>query len=309
MTQRHSAILGLLALLCLLLLPSCSFFDPFSQTCKEPGTVVLDIGHCAGAEGALMPSAINGKRFSEAAFWYRYAPYVKRVIEQAGYRCTICNRGYMPDDDTLRAYARQGRVIHLRRPDLDGARRASRYHRDRVASGIISADYAVWRQAACMVFLHHNSTSRRWSRGNAGSIVLHNRYNGRPLAEAIAGRMEKEVLNRGMGMGGRCEVSARYVDASRGAGWLNACDDSGIPAAILEVAYLNNRQHATYLTADANARHYAETVGRGVVDYLRHRGNSPRHVRADENQPDEGSFGYARESRLVAVPGAKRPLP
>ncbi len=309
MAKQGTGMMVLLAVLCLVLLASCSSTDAFSGNRGEPGAVVLDIGHCVGSEGALMPSAINGKRFSETAFWYQYAPCTKRVIEQAGYRCTICNRGYMPEDDPLRSYARKGRVIHLRRPDLGGERRASRYHKDRVASGIISADYAVWRQASCMVFLHHNSTSRRWRKGNPTSVVLHNRYNGRQLAESIAGRMESEVLGRSFGGGEHCEVAPRYVDASRGAGWLNACDDSGIPAAIIEVAYLNNRNHAAYLTNDANARHYAESVGRGIVDYLRRNGNAPRHVRADETQPDEGSFGYARESRLVDVPGAKRLLP
>ncbi len=279
----------------------------FSGSRGEPGAVILDIGHCIGAEGAVMPSAINGKRFSEAAFWYQYAPYTKRVIERAGYRCTICNRGYMPDEEPLRTYAKRGRVIHHRRPDLGGARRASRYHPDRVASGIISADYAVWRRASCMVFLHHNSSSRRWKGGSSPSVVLYNRYNGRPLAEAIARRMERDILNHGMNNGGvGCKVEARYVDASRGGGWLNTCDDSGIPAAILEVAYLNNRNHAAFLTKDANARRYAEAVGRGIVDYLRRSGNQPRHVRADENKADEGSFGYARESRGVEVRGAKR---
>ncbi len=297
----------LLCALCMLLLSNC---QSFSGSRGEPGAVILDIGHCVGAEGAVMPSAINGKRLSEAAFWYQYAPYVKRVIERAGYRCTICNRGYMPETEPLRTYAKRGRVIHHRRPDLGGARRASRYHPDRAASGIISADYAVWRRAACMVFLHHNSSSRRWVSGGSPSVVLHNRYNGRALAECIARRMERDILNHGMKNGGMgCRTAARYVDASRGGGWLNVCDDSGIPAAILEVAYLNNRHHAAYLTNDANARRYAEAVGRGIVDYLRRHGNEPRHLRKDEDRPDEGSFGYAPESRRTSVPGVKRLIP
>ncbi len=288
---------------CLLVQTSC---QTFSGDPGEPGAVILDIGHCMGAEGAVMPSAVNGKRYSEAAFWYEYAPVVKQVIEKAGYRCTICNRGYMPEEEPLRSYAKRGGVIHHRRPDLGGARRASLYHPDRVGSGIISADYAVWRKASCMVFLHHNSSSRRWKRGASPSVVLYNRYNGRELAKSIADRMERDVLNRGMKNGGvGCRIVPRYKDAARGAGWLNACDDSGIPAAILEVAYLNNRNHAAYLTQDANARRYAEAVGRGIVDYMRRYGNKPRHVRADENVADEGSFGMARESRRVEVRGAK----
>ncbi len=290
----------------LLLQTSC---QTFSGDPGEPGAVILDIGHCSDAQGATMPGTLNGKRYTETAFWYRYAPYVKRVIERAGYRCTICNRGYMPDEEPMRSHAKQGRVLHHRRPDLGGKRRASRYHPDRVASGIISADYAVWRRASCMVFLHHNSSSRRWVYGGSPSVVLYNRYNGRPLAEAIANRMDRDILNHGMKNGGmRCRVATRYVDASRGAGWLNTCDDSGIPAAILEVAYLNNRNHAAFLTKDANARRYAEAVGQGIVDYLRRGGNAPKHVRRDEDKADEGSFGYARESRRADVSGAKRLL-
>ncbi len=257
-----------------------------------------------------MPSAINGKRFSEAAFWYEYAPYVKQVIERAGYRCTICNRGYLPEEEPLRSYAKQAGVIHHRRPDLGGARRASQYHPDRVASGIISADYAVWRKAACMVFLHHNSSSRRWRRGSSASVVLYNRHNGRQLADCIAKRMERDILNHGMDNGGvGCRITPRYKDAARGAGWLNTCDDSGIPAAILEVAFLNNRKHAAYLVKDANARRYAEAVGQGIVDYMRQQAQAPHHLRADENAADEGSFGMARESRKAEVRGAKRLIP
>ncbi len=275
----------------------------------EKGVVVLDIGHCIGSEGAIMPAAVNGKCFSETVFWYQYAPEIKRVIEEAGYTCTICNRGFMPEDETLRGYAQQGDVIHLCCPDLDAGRRVSRYHKDRVASGMVSADYAVWRKATCAVFLHHNSTSRRWLKGKITSIVLHNRYNGQPLAEAIARRMEKDVFGRGFSVGGECKIVSCYEDAARGAGWLNTCDDSGIPAVILEVAYLNHLQHVTYLTDDANARHFAESVGQGVLDYLRHNRNTPRHVREDENQPDEGSFGHAPESRKLVIPGAKMLVP
>ncbi len=288
---------------CLLLEVGC---QEFSGSPGEPGAVILDIGHSIGADGAVSPSAINGKRLTEATFWYQYAPYTKRVIERAGYRCTICNRGYMPTTEPYRSYARRGRVLHHKRPDI-GKRRASRYFPDRAASGIISADYAVWRRAACMVFLHHNSNSRRWVSGGSSSLVLYNRYNGRPLAECIARRMERDILNHGMKNGGMgCKTAPRYVDASRGGGWLNVCDDAGIPAAILEVAYLNNRNHAAYLAHDANARRYAEAVGRGIVDYLRRYGNAPRHVRRDKNKADEGSYGYARESLRHDVPGVKR---
>jgi hypothetical protein len=102
-------------------------------------------------------------------------------------------------------------------------------------------------------------------------------------------------------------VQTRFHDASRGGGWLNVCDDAGIPAAIIEAAFLNNRKHARYLADPENARRYAEAVGHGVVRYLRSRSGT-QHRRANVDEPDEGSFGYARESRRQDVPGAKRLL-
>ncbi len=303
MSQVYRCFMLVVGLFCLLVQVGC---QGFSGEPGEPGAVILDIGHGIGADGAVSPGEVNGKRLTEATFWYQYAPYVKRVIENAGYRCTICNRGYMPRVEPYRTYARRGRVLHHKRPDI-GKRRASLYFPDRAASGIISADYAVWRRASCMVFLHHNSNSRRWVYGGSPSVVLCNRYNGRPLAEAIARRMDREILNHGMKNGGiGCKIEPRYKDASRGGGWLNVCDDAGIPAAILEVAYLNNRNHAAYLSKDANARRYAEAVGRGIVDYLRRSGHYRRHVRRDTNKADAGSYGMAPESRRQRVRGAKR---
>ena len=281
-------------------LSACSSVPAGSRS----GVVVLDIGHFIGAGGASTPGAVNGKVISECAFWYEYSYYVKREIERAGYKCVICNRGNAPTTEPLLSFARRAGVVHLRRPDRNAARYPSRYHPDRVASGMVSADYAIYRRAAAMVFLHHNS-SGGWTNSPMPSIILSNRYNGRPLAAAIATTLNREVLNHGMPNSGReCTVQVRYVDADRAAGWLNACDDSGIPAAVIEAAFLNNRNHATYLANPANARHYAESIGRGVVTYLRS-GKAVGHIRADENRADEGSFGYAAESRRLKVPGAK----
>lgn len=281
-------------------LSACSSIPTGSRN----GVVVLDIGHFIGGEGASTPGAINGKIIRECAFWYEYAYYVKREIERSGYKCVVCNRGNAPTAEPLRSFARRAGVVQLRRPDRNAARYPSHYHPDRVASGMVSADYAIYRRASAVVFLHHNS-SGAWTNSPMPSIILSNRYNGRPLASAIAQTLNREVLNHGMDNGGReCKVQVRYVDADRAAGWLNACDDSGIPAAVIEAAFLNNRNHAAYLADPAKARYYAESIGRGVVAYLRS-GQAVNHVRADENKADEGSFGYAAESRRLKVPGAK----
>lgn len=266
------------------------------------GVVVLDIGHFIGGEGACSPD----QSLKEAAFWYQYSYYTKRVVEQAGYKCVVCNRGNAPTTEPLISYARRAGVVQLRHPDRNAARYPSRYYPDRVASGMVSADYAVYRRAAAMVFLHHNSAGSGWTNSNPQGIVLSNRYNGRPLAQAICNAIQREIYTDGMNDGGKgCKVQVRYVDADRAAGWLNVCDDAGIPAAVTEATFLNNRNHAAYLSNDAKARRYAEAVGHGIVNYLRS-GYRSGHIRTNRNQPDEGSFGYAAESRRLNVPGAKR---
>ena len=274
------------------------------------GAVVLDIGHFIGGDGASTPGLVQGKRLTECTWWYQYAYEVKRVVEQAGYRCVVINRGHAPTAEPTAGYARRAHVLHMNRPDAGSQRYPSRYFPDRVGAGMVSADYAIWRRASCAVFLHHNSgSSRRWTRGASPSIIICNKYNGAALANSLCQALNTEVLNHGMPNGGReCRAEVRSVDAARSAGWMNACDDAGIPAAVIEAAFLNNREHAEYLAQDANARHYARAVGHGIVNFLRRHGHAPRHFRRNANEPDQGSFGYAPESRKLHVPGAKRLL-
>lgn len=294
-----------LAVICLAMLlgmvsVSCSRF-PDGPT----NVVVLDIGHSMEAEGACTPRAVQGKLIRECSFWYEYAYYVKQEIERAGYACVVSNRGYRPRTEPQRSHARRADVQQLR--CSESGRYPSYYFPDRVAAGIISADFAVYRQARAVVFLHHNSAGR-WTSRPMPSKILYNRYNGRPLARAVAGVLNREVLNHGMPNGGRsCVIEPRYIDATRAAGWMNVCDDAGIPAIVIEAAFLNHKKHAAYLATPSLARFYAESVGRGVVQYLRSGRRSP-HRRADADVPDEGSFGYSRESRRQEVSGAKRLL-
>lgn len=290
------------------MLASCAQLSPRGG---EPGgVVVLDIGHFIGSEGAKSPEPIAGRYLRECSFWYQYAGEVKSVVRRAGYSCVITNRGNAPTTEPLATYARRNGVVHLRKPDIAGARYPSHYFPDRVASGMVSADYAVWKRASCAVFLHHNSSgSRRWQQGGSPSIILCNKYNGHALANDLCYALNTEILNHGMPNGGReCKIQVRSVDADRAAGWLNTCDDAGIPAAVIEAAFLNNRGHAAFLAQDANARRYAQAIGHGIVRYLRQHSGGSRHYRQDPDAPDEGSFGYAPESRLLDVPGAKRLL-
>ncbi|MDO5470815.1 MAG: N-acetylmuramoyl-L-alanine amidase [Akkermansia sp.] len=293
-------LLLLISALCaMVLISSCS-----APRGTADGPVVLDIGHYIGMGGATSPRAVNGKRLQEVSWWYQYAYYTKKVIEDAGYKVYVVNRGNAPAGGPLAAWARRAGVRHLGKPD-GGRRYPSEYFPDRVASGIASADYAIYRRASCAVFLHHNST-RGWKRrGGSNSLIICNKHNGGRLASCLAATLNSQVLNNTMPNGGiNCRVEVRSVDAGRSAGWMNACDDAGIPAAVVEAAFLNNAAHVRYLSNEANARYYAEAVGRGVVNYLRTLGREPRRYREDTDKPDRGSFGYAAESRRLHVPGA-----
>ena len=299
----HSRCTALLFCLLVLALSACQQF-PGPPT----PAVVLDIGHTAEHPGARTPGKVDGRRLSEFEFWYENCHYTKKVIEAAGYPCVVCTRGYSPDEDQYEDWEERADVQHLRKNEKPGRRYPSRYYPDRVASGIISADYAVYRQAPAAVFLHHNSNGNGWRRHRQDSIILANRHNGTPLGQAIADSLNSRCLNHGMPNKGKdCTVEVRYKDASRGGGWLNVCDDAGIPAAIVEAAFLNNRQHAGYLADPENARRYAEAVGHGVVHYLRTKSGTV-HRRSNKDEPDEGSFGYALESRRLDVPGARHLL-
>lgn len=266
-----------LFILSALALCACGSLSPASSD-----LVVLDIGHyvspgASQGTGAKTPGPVAGRSIEECRFWYQYAYYTKRIIEKAGYRCVICNRGYAPTTEPLASYARRAAVVQLNRPDTrdkGGAvhRYPSAYHPARISAGMVSADYAVSRNAACAVFLHHNSSSSRW-RKTCNGVVYHNRVHGAKLGSILAQTMNHRVLNNGrMPNGGKkCTTGIRWIDGTAGAGWMNTCDDSGIPAALIEVAFLNNPDHARWLADDRNARRYAETVGEGIVYFLRSR--------------------------------------
>lgn len=273
---------------------------------SETPLVVLDIGHFIGSGGAEMPGRINGKRFSEVEFWYRYCYDVKETVQAAGFRCEVCNRGKAPTSEPLLGYAQRAGVVHLNHPDTGALRYPSKHNADRVSAGMVSADYAVDRHAACAVFLHHNSGSGSWTTGASRGVIIYNKHNGEGLADALTETLNAEILNHGMdNRGVECKKLMRCVDADRAAGWMNTCDDFGIPAAVIEVAYLDNKNHAAFLTEDANARKYARAVGHGIVKFLQQDPSRTPHVRENPETADSGSFGYAAESRRLNIPGAK----
>lgn len=234
--------------------------------------VVLDIGHYyhpeRGGQGARTPDAKYGM-IEETEFWYRYAGYVKKVIEQAGYQCIICNRGSMPTDAKLAAAAKKSGVVHIKSP-IPTAIYRSKHHPNRVAVGMLSADFALDQRPGAVVFLHHNSNSAKWLVSNKGAFYCNDR--GVKLAITMAQVMNRDVLDHGMPNGGApCGVVVRTDGRKGGGDWLNPCNESYVPAVITEVAFLSNPEHAQYLSKHTNAIHFAEAVGRGVVEFMKNR--------------------------------------
>lgn len=261
----------LLILAFFLLLTGCTQ-QRLQRQARTSDTVVLDIGHHyvpgRGGQGARTPDARYGS-IEECEFWYRNVIHTKRVIEAAGYRCIVCNRGKKPTDTALAAAADKADVVQIASPVPTGIYR-SKHHPHRMAVGMLSADFALDQAPGAVVFLHHNSNSDTWLVCNKGAFYCNER--GIPLAMSMAEVMNRELLNHGLPNGGQeCGLILR-TDGRRGGGdWLNTCEESYVPAVITEVAYLSNPEHAEFLSEPANAKRYAETIGRGIVEFMKKR--------------------------------------
>lgn len=261
----------LTAALCVFLFPACVQQQLRAQA-RESQVVVLDIGHYyhpqRGGQGARTPDARYGN-IEECEFWYKYAIHTKRVIEQAGYTCRICNRGATPANPALAAYARRAGVHQINTPEVTGVYR-SKYHPDRMAVGILSADYGLDQKPGCIVFLHHNSNSDDWQVYNNGAIYCNAR--GTRLANALAKEINSSIYDKGMNNNGvPCGVIIRNNGHRGGGDWLNTCNEHYVPAAITEAAFLSNPDHAQFLGNERNAIRYAQTIGRGIVNFMKSR--------------------------------------
>ncbi|MGN0828263.1 MAG: N-acetylmuramoyl-L-alanine amidase [Akkermansia sp.] len=260
----------LLFLLLPLLLGGCVQQQMRAQV-RHSRVVVLDIGHWykpgAGGQGARTPDARYGA-LEECEFWYRYCLYTKRVIEAAGYEVRICNRAALPTDPALRRAAETAQVHQVNTPE-PGAIYRSKHHPKRMAVGMLSADWALDQNPACVVFLHHNSNSERWQVYNKGAMYCN--AEGAALAFALAAEIDRSIFKGSPPMenhGEPCGVILRN-DGRRGGGdWLNTCNESYVPAVITEAAFLSNPEHARFLGSRQGAIRYAEAVGRGIVNYL-----------------------------------------
>ena len=95
------------------------------------------------------------------------------------------------------------------------------------------------------------------------------------MAQTMAQVMNRDIIdapNGGMpNHGVPCGVVLRDNGRLGGGDWLNACNESYVPAVITEVAYLSNPEHAKYLSKHQNAVKFAQAVGRGIVEFLNQR--------------------------------------
>lgn len=261
-------LLAVLACICCIILSSCQYQRQCAQA-RESKTVVLDIGHYyhpkKGGRGARTPDNRYGM-IEELDFWYRYVIYTKKVIEEAGYTCIICNRGETPKNKKLAAAGKKAGVVQLNTPVVTGAYR-SRHNPHRIAVGMWSADYALDQKPACVVFLHHNSRTNYWMVYNGG--LMYCNEVGSDMAFAMAKVMNDDIFDKGMPNNGvPCGVMIRNNGRLGGGDWLNTCQECCVPAVITESAFLSNPEHAKFLGKHKNAIRYAEAVGKGIVNYL-----------------------------------------
>ena len=111
--------------------------------------VVLDIGHTAEHPGARTPGKVDGRRLSEFEFWYENCHYTKKVIEEAGYPCVVCTRGYSPDEEKYEEWAERADVHHLRKSEKPGRR--------------VPASQQQWqRLAPLQAGFHHPGQPTQW---------------------------------------------------------------------------------------------------------------------------------------------------
>ncbi len=256
----------------LLVLTQCAQ-QRMQRQALESRTVVLDIGHYyapgKGGQGARTPDASQGGMLEECEFWYRYAGEVKKVVEDAGYRCVVCNRADEPSDPALARLARNIGVVHVKSPDPTAVY-LSRHHPNRMAVGILSADFALDCKPGAVVFLHLNSDSDTWRISDKGAFYCNQA--GVKLATTMAEVMNRRIFDHGMpNHGVPCGVVIRTNGHLGGGDWLNTCNESYVPAVITEVAFVSNPEHARFLNRDSNARKFARAIGEGIVSFMRSR--------------------------------------
>lgn len=226
-----------------------------------PGPIILDIGHQQTARGAQSPDY----KINEFDFWMKYAAYVRNEIEAAGYPCLITNRSTPPKKQATKD------VVFLNKPDKNGKRYPSTHHPEHIGAGMISADNAIDLRARCVIFLHLNCTTGKWTSRPPAGLIIYNKTQGKMLAEHVCEAMRRTLLdihgeipnaNRGI------KAIPRFTGIQPSAGWMNTLDEEKIPAIVFEAPYLDYKGHVDYLRNETKAIKLAETLGKGIVNWL-----------------------------------------
>lgn len=236
----------------------------------SPGAVVLDIGHQQTAKGAQSPD----RRINEFDFWLKYAGYVKKEVEAAGFPCIITNRSTPPGNKSA------GDIIYLNKPDKNGKRYSSTHHPEHIGAGMISADYAIDIKARCVVFLHLNCTTSKWSSKPPTGLVIYNRNQGKELAETVCRALRETLLDKPGGISNAkrgVKAIPRFIGSQPSAGWMNTLDEEKIPAIVFEALYLNSKSHVDFLAKETNAVRLAEVIGSAIVEWLKQGGEIERY--------------------------------
>ncbi len=243
----------------LVFLVVCPLLSPAANTSAAP--VVLDIGHQQTAKGAQSPD----RKINEFDFWKKYAQLVKMEVEAAGYPCIITNRASAPGNKPA------GDIVYLNKPDKNGRRYPSTHHPEHIGAGMICADYAIDIKARCVVFLHLNCTTGKWSTKPPTGLIIYNKTQGEQLAERVCQAMRETLLDQPGGIPNAnrgIKAIPRFIGSQPSAGWMNTLDEEKIPAIVFEALYLDNKAHVDYLLNEARASTLARIQGKAIVDWL-----------------------------------------
>ncbi len=265
--MRLSLLFSLIAT-SLILMTGCAQQQMMAAV-RDSRTVVLDIGHYDTNRGATSPDARHGGTIDEFSFWYNYASEIKKTIEEAGYDCIVTNRADYPADKELAKHGKSYGVVQINSPDPKAIYRSTQ-HPKRCAVGMLPVNYALDREPACVVFLHHNSASNKWTKTHSAAIYCN--QIGVTMAQSVALELNRNILNSEIPNGGRnCGIIVRNDGRLGGGDWLNACQESYVPAVITEALFLSNPEHVAALNQDKKAKKLARTIGQSIVNYLNQR--------------------------------------
>ncbi len=266
----HRYAIRLILIMGLLLQAHCTQ-ERLEEKVRSSRLVVLILPQFDAPTGIKNSSQTPDSRhgfIDELTFWYEYSFYLKKEIEEEGYRCIIVNHGDIPNDTRLLPYAKLSDIVHLQSPSPESPTPSS-YHSQFEAVGMASLNYAATLNPACIIFLrHHEYNPHEGWVPNQNSSIYCNTF-GVTLASYIARSLNRRLMNNALPNRGKtCAITRRQDPTLRDAVLLNHCDLSYTPAVAPSITFLNNPDHVKFLTQHQNAIYFTECLARGIVNYL-----------------------------------------